>query len=702
MTPAPRQRADQVARIVTGVLSIALGAMVLRVVQLQLHPSTPLQDHMQSRITRTSLPARRGEIADRLGRPMATSEFGYRAFIDPTELDDPDEAIARLADALHLPADQLGAKIMSRVAENKRRAPATEADAAAPQGKPGLGEVVSRLFAAFRSDAPERPDSMPWDDESDSLKPIHYVRISGILEPDALEALKKLKLKGLHLEQRPVRENPAGDLGASIVGKVSADAKGIIGAEHSRENTLVGESGNIDYLRDSHGRPLWMSPGGYMPAHPGQDVRLSLDLELQRITIEELRRGMQDCDSAGGRAIIMDPRTGEILAMADLVRPVPDAVPFPWADATGPGRTRRSDLLYEPEPGAGPHQRYITLKPDLGRLIHPALARNRCVEDVYEPGSTFKPFVWSTITELGLAKTAETFDTEGGHWRTSYGRWIRDVVKRPTMTWAEVLVNSSNIGMSKGGERMSFDQLSATVHRFGFGSRTHIGLQGETAGIVTPRKAWSKYTQTSVCFGHEIAVTPVQMARAFCVFARSGELAGTLPTARLTAADSADPGADSLAAGDAMLHRVLRPDIALLTRSLMRDVATSMEAKMAASKEHPETGWRYGLFGKSGTAEIPLGKAPPGKRRPPGNKGYYDRQYNASFIGAGPIETPRLVILVVIDDPGPERVRSNTYYGALTAGPVVRRVMERGLAYLGVPPAPAPARSAPAAGPMAD
>jgi cell division protein FtsI (penicillin-binding protein 3) len=476
---------------------------------------------------------------------------------------------------------------------------------------------------------------------------------------------------------------------------VSAKQSGIIGAEHSHEEELTGDHGLINYIRDARGRPLWMSPGAYVPAQRGQDVRLSLDLEIQRITTEELRRGVNDADAAGGRAIVMDPRTGEILAMVDLVRPVPDAVPFPWADARpGDGKGhKRSDLLYEPEAAPAPHQRYITLKPDPGRAIHPALARNRCVEDVYEPGSTFKPFVWATITELGLAKPAEVFDTEGGHWRTSYGRLIHDVVKKPTMTWAEVLMNSSNIGMSKGGERLTFDQLCSTVHRFGFGTRTHIGLQGETAGIVTPRKLWSKYTQTSVCFGHEVAVTPVQMIRAFSVFARSGDLAGTLPVARLTAADAATPP---------MVHRVLRPEIAMMTRTIMREVAASMEGKMAANKEHPESGWRYGLFGKSGTAEIPLGKAPEGKRRPPGNKGYFDRQYNASFIGAGPIEEPRLVALVVIDDPGPERVRTGTYYGAHVAGPVVRRVMERSLSYLGVPPSPAPARETHPAAPMAD
>jgi cell division protein FtsI/penicillin-binding protein 2 len=135
------------------------------------------------------------------------------------------------------------------------------------------------------------------------------------------------------------------------------------------------------------------------------------------------------------------------------------------------------------------------------------------------------------------------------------------------------------------------------------------------------------------------------------------------------------------------MHRVLGPRAVHLTREALFMVADQMESKMAANKDHPETAWRYSIFGKSGTAQIPLGKAPAHKRRPPGI-GYYEHQYNASFIAAGPGEDPKLVVLVVIDDPGPELVRHNVYYGALTAGPVVRRVMEKSLAYLGVPPSP--------------
>lgn len=178
----------------------------------------------------------------------------------------------------------------------------------------------------------------------------------------------------------------------------------------------------------------------------------------------------------------------------------------------------------------------------------------------------------------------------------------------------------------------------------------------------------------------------VQMARAFCGFAREGELAGTLPPVRLTA-----PGPED--ADGQVIHRVLRGEVAMTVRGILREVAKNTEAKMAA-KDDPttghisETGWRYTMFGKSGTAKIPLGKPPTGMAPPPGLRGYYEHQYNASFVGSGPTELPRLVVLVVIDDPGPRLVRENRYYGSQTAGPVVRRVLERSLGYLGVRPSP--------------
>jgi cell division protein FtsI (penicillin-binding protein 3) len=241
------------------------------------------------------------------------------------------------------------------------------------------------------------------------------------------------------------------------------------------------------------------------------------------------------------------------------------------------------------------------------------------------------------------------------------------------MTWADVLVNSSNIGMIKAGERLSFGQMRDALVRFGFGRPTGLGLPGEAAGLVTSSAAWNKYTHTSVCFGHEVAVTPVQMARAFAAFARPGNLSGTLPTLRLTSPGPGD-------AVNHVLYRVLPADVALTTRRTMVDVVTNMERRMQ------EKGWRYDMFGKSGTAKISISGPPEGHVLPVWSNGYLQRQYVGSFVAGAPLEQPRLVIVVTIDDPGPEAVQGRLYFGSASAGPVARRVLERSLLYLGVPP----------------
>jgi cell division protein FtsI (penicillin-binding protein 3) len=681
-------RCDTVACAAVGFMSLLLVVLLVRVAQLQLAPGERLSEHIQARVTKRSVPAARGDIVDRAGRFLATSEFGYRLFVDPTEFPDPPhESIAKLIETLGDQTGELGQKIVSRMMVNQERLAA--AGLVKDAGDKN-GDVWKRLTAL----AQRKPSSQATPAAGPIEKPIRYVRISDVLDDRTIAAVRDLKIPGVHLEQRSVREYPSGAIAASIVGKVGVEDEGLLGAERSHEQELSGHTGRILYVRDATGQPLWMGPDSFELPRAGDDLRMSIDLELQRISVEELQRAVEEYDAAGGRLVMMDPATGEILAMVDIVRPVPDAIAFPWPDARPKpdSQTKRArPLLYEP-PAAIPRARYIVLKPDPGRLIHPALARNRCVEDIYEPGSTFKPFVWATVTELGRFRLNDVLQTGDGYWRTPYGRLIHDVHGKVSQSWSDVLLNSSNIGMAQGADKLSFDQLHNAVRRFGFGSKTGVSLPGESPGRVTGRKSWSKYTQTSVSFGQEIAVTPVQMARAFCAFARAGEMGGTLPKARLRALDDTDP--DRYIA-----YRVVRTEVAAKVREILALVAADMEEKMRILM-HDKTEWKYSLFGKSGTAQIPLGAAPPGKRRP-GRMGYYERQYNASFIAAGPTENPRLVLLVIIDDPGPELVRKNRYYGSLTAGPVVRRVMERSLAYLGTPPSPAGAFVKPPSRPSA-
>lgn len=593
-------------------VSLAFVAVLARVVQLQTAPGERLSAHIQDRISRRTQMAPRGDLLDRRGRVLATTRVGYRVFIDPKELREPfGSTIQAIAEATGVEVDAVAERIIERVQRSRER-------------------------------------------ESAGLDPIRYVSVGGVLDDAQLELARRIKAPGVHIEQRPVREQTGGDAIASLVGKVGVDHNGLIGAEQRFDQEVVPVPGYLDYVRDASGRAMWVEASGYRAPERGQSVALSFDLVLQEIAEEEIRFGVEDADAAGGRLVMADPRTGEILAMVDFVREVPGLEEPPKRGTRGAQ--------------VDPSLRYRTIRPDLGRAIHPALARNRCVEDVYEPGSTFKAFMWSVVTERGLAKPGEVFDTHSGEWKTAYGRSVRDVVKRPSMTWREVLVNSSNIGMVQGTERLSFNQMRADVLRFGFGSPTRLGLPGEASGLVTDTRNWSKYTQTSVASGYEVAVTPLQMVRAFSAFARNGDLCGTMPVLTLRAMSDSERRS-------AVRERVLPEWVVLQAREAMRQVGETMDTRIAA-RHKDEPALRYSMFGKSGTANI---------ARPDG-RGYYPNQYNSSFIAAAPADDPRVVLIVVIDDPGPGPIARREHYGSWVAGPVVRRVFRRSLEYLGVPP----------------
>lgn len=708
------RRADRVGTVSAWLISILLVVMLARVAQLQLAPSKPLREQRQSRVSSRTELALRGDILDRRNRQIAVSRMGWRVFVDPVNIkpEQLDQAIVSLARELAIPEEEVGQRIIWALEENARRKAVADGVSGAAQAPaktplPLLDAIKDIIKGGEKDDRlPElaelaaTPEVLidPVTGFGSSplafaqvpaapriLKPIRYLPFNEVVEEHAAANIRRLNIQGVGLERKLVREEVGGEAVAAIVGKVGTDAN--IGMEAKLNDRLTGKAGRVSYYRDSGGRPLWIEPGQVqLPVH-GEDVRLSIDLELQTMGLEELQRGIEECDAAGGRLVALDPRTGEVLAMCDIVRDLPNLKEYPWEDDPRALREMGQDVparrlpYMAPRPGA---VRYRTIAHDPTREKNPslkALLRNRCAEDIYEPGSTFKPFVWATITELGLARVSEVFDTESGRWSTPYGRKLNDVTKRDVMTWGEVLVNSSNIGMAKAVERLTHRQLYEAVRRFGFGKPTGIGVAGEASGIVTTLKDWTIYSQTSYAIGHEVAVTPLQMVRAFSAFARTGELAGTLPDLRLTAAL---PGEIE----GAVRYRVLPASIADLTRTTMRGVAENMENRMA-EHDQTKTVWKYTIFGKSGTAEIPLGKPPAGKKRPAGSTGYFDDQYNSSFLAAGPIDQPRLVVLAVIDDPGPALVFARpmpTHYGARTAGPVVRRFMERALTYLGAPP----------------
>jgi cell division protein FtsI/penicillin-binding protein 2 len=726
-------RTRLVALCVAAGLTVMLGASLARVAQLQVRPSVALQEQMTPRVTAREDLALRGDVLDRRGRLLASTKVSRRVILDPTIFqtnENLDEATQRLAAAMGVPmatvrerltwafSENANREVLAanwpahleqlRLAEAEKKAnpeatiepvtiardaakseaikPSEKRDGELPALSPNdpfaaivnasLPQIDPTTGKAIDPNAPKEDPKPP--------KPIRYLTVGEILTDEQVERVRGLTVKskdktapkplrGVVLERVPEREFVAGDEVAAIVGKVGFGDEGLVGAEYRLNDELKGEAGKISYVRDRTGRPLWIEAGFIVPAAHGQSMRLSIDLEIQRIVYDELTKQVEKTNAAGGRVVVVDPATGELLAIADVIRDVPNAVAFPWVPVDEKGK-RLGDATFDED------ARYLWLRPDDGRKIHPALGRNRAVEDVYEPGSTFKPFVWATITELGLIKPDKMIDTEGGHWRAPDNRPLSDVVERDQQTWSEVLVNSSNIGMVKGAQLLSYKQTHDMLTRFGFGERTNVGLPGEAAGIIPSLQQWKLYTQVSVSYGHNIAVTPVQMARAFSVFAREGIHAGTLPQLRLTAL-----GSDEAAP---VTYRVLPPDTARMTRQIMGAVVESVERRWMKD-EIPEGGRRYTLFGKSGTALIPLGAPPKGFAYPRGTKGYLQNQFISSFVAGGPVESPQLVCVAIIDDPGPQAGQSRrARYGSAAAGPLAVRVLERSLTYLGAPASP--------------
>ena len=604
------KRSDLVGTITAWTITLALLVVVGRVVQLELFPSENLRAIAAQHTGRWASPASRGDIVDRRGRLIATTTYGHRLFIDPAMFPkDRESAFAEIAAASGIEPAVITERVIPRIRANLRRQ---------EEGRPL----------------------------------IRYISVGGILEPSRVEAIRRLTIEGVHLERRPVRMTPSGDVAAAIVGKVGVDHDGLLGAERAFEDELRPDDGALSYIHDARGRPMWIESGAFEHAESGKPVALSIDLVIQGLTLEELRRGVEDADAAGGRAIVLDPITGEILAMVDVTLDVPGVIPFDAA-------------LVEDAFENG--VRFRVIPEDPGRAVHPAMARNRCVEDAYEPGSTFKPFIWSATVELGLADPDEVLPTYHGRWKTAYGRPLQDVAPHEKLTVSDVLVHSSNIGMAQLVDRMSHAQARSAIKKFGFGMRTEIGLSGESVGLVTSARDWSKYTQTSVAMGYEVAVTPVQMVRAFSAFARTGELAGVMPELTLTAVDPDKP--------QAFRRRVLPPGVVEAARSAMGGVAARLDRKLDR-EGRLDTAPAHTMFGKSGTS----------KQFRPDGLGYIDRQYVSSFIAGAPMERPRIVVLVVIDDPGPGLIAQRQHYGSAVAGPVVRRIVERTLPYLGVAP----------------
>lgn len=426
------------------------------------------------------------------------------------------------------------------------------------------------------------------------------------VSPETADRIAAHKFPGVHQEKEYRRFYPTGDMTAHIVGFTGVDDKGLEGVELAFQGSLLGRPGSRTVIRDRRGN-IVEDVGATKPPQDGKDVRLALDSKIQYLAYSQLRETVEKHNAKAGGAIVIDARNGEILALAN------------WP----------------------------TYNPNNRERLSGAQLRNRAITDTYEPGSVMKPFTAALALEKGKVRFDTIINCAPG--RMSIGpATISDSHPHGALTVAEVIQKSSNVGTAKIALGFTPKEMWDLFDSLGFGQAPNLGFPGEVNGRLRPWKNWRPIEQATMSYGHGIAVSLVQMARAYTVFAHDGEL---MPLS-LTKIDDAPPHGT----------RVFSPQT-------MRELRAMLEMAAGPGGTAPKArvpGYRVG--GKTGTAYKIEG-------------GVYARKYVASFVGIAPISDPRLVVAVMIDEP-----TSGGHYGGDVAGPAFAQITGGALRTLGIPP----------------
>ncbi len=451
-----------------------------------------------------------------------------------------------------------------------------------------------------------------------------FVWLARQLPLSVAAAVKKLKINGVYFLEEHRRSYPRGMLAANVIGYVGVDGEGLAGIEHSFDSFVRGRAGKVTVLRDARrGAYLVGAEGANRPAD-GQDVVLTIDSVIQFITERALARAVDTNRAAGGSAIVMDPRDGSILAMASL----PTFDPNRFGDFT------------------------------------PASWRNRNVQDMYEPGSTFKIVTASAGLEEGVVTPSQILDCGNGTFQIgNYAIHEHGGNHYGLISFEEVMMHSSNIGALRVGLSLGPRRFYEYIRRFGFGVRTGIQLPGEAAGLVRRTEKWSTLSNAEMSIGQEVGVTPLQLARAVATVANGGVRVEPRIVDRVVDANGKTVYQPQ---GSAPVRVISEKTAAVLNEILKAVVARGTGVNAALADQI--------VAGKTGTAQ----KAVRG--------GYSPDRFIASFAGYVPADRPRLVILVVVDEP------RLSQYGGTVAAPAFREIAEATLRYLGVAPS-IPSRS---------
>ena len=559
-----------------GMLAL-LGVIVLRYAYVQLVQGDRLMERLQSQVQEDyKVQSPRGAIVDRDGRELAVSSITKSLFIDPS---------------------QAAEKDVDAIAE-------------------GLAPLVGLT---------------PQDIHEDVAKGGGFVWVKRFLSQDEYEAVRAYIRENeltncLNFRDEPKRYYPNDVLAANVLGFVGMDDKGLDGVEQAYDSLIKGETTEREIFTDSSARPI-LDSVFQKDAYRGnrcKTIKLTIDSTMQFTVEQELDRAMAENNPAAVTCIVMDPKTGDVLAMAS--RPT-----------------------YNPN-------RYEDYAPETWK--------NRAVSFIYEPGSTFKSVVAGAALQEKVVTPNQIF-VDPGYVMVS-GRRIQNWngASFGTVTFTDVVKQSLNTGFAQVGLRLGAENLMKYAKLFGFGEPTDIGLPGEEAGILFNADDMRASDIATTAIGQSIAVTPIQLVRAMAAIANDGVV---LKPHIVKSIQNAD-GSTYLENGREEVGRAIESATDKTLVGLLEQVVASGGGKKAAVKG-------YRIAGKTGTAQ---------KIRPDG-AGYMEGRYIASFCGFAPVEDPRIVVLVMIDDPG-----TGNFYGGQIAAPVAQRIFAQLLRYLKVEPSTDP------------
>jgi cell division protein FtsI/penicillin-binding protein 2 len=517
------------------------------------------------------LHARPGDIVDSRGRLLATSITVASVYLDPSLVPaEAAELIHDLSQILQVDRQQLAA----RVAKHRQR---------------------------------------------------RFLWVKRRVSDDELAAVRQAKWPnqcvGIRHEKR--RCYPHGQLASHVVGLRDVDGVGRDGVEHQFDDALRGHDGHRIVARDARGKTLAIHEHLTQMPRDGSTVVLTIDSVLQMYTEQVLDQLMRDWKAASASAIVMDPHSGEILALANR----------PGFDPNSPQQASADAWV------------------------------NRAISDSYEPGSTFKPFVAAAALNWKLVERDEIIDCHNGVYRMG-PRVLHSHHPNGPLSFPELIIKSDNVGMAILGERLTNQGLFRAVELFGFGQATGVELPGEAPGLVLPFKNWTGYSTGSVPMGQEIAVTPMQLVTAFAALANGGHL---LRPRIVRAVRSAD-GASNEPSEPVVVSRPVSYEVAsFMTETVLRQV---VDDPKGTGRRAVLSG--YSVFGKTGTAQLAN----------PRGGGYLAGHHISSFVAGAPAAAPEVVALVVVNDP---RV-GKTHYGGEIAAPATAEILKQALVYQRVQP----------------